>query len=96
MLFFSVTAPYGIREATEKIGAGDRNCKNNTDEKSCKRNPKFPKKTVYELDRILEDLLNLAAAHLKISGRLVTWIPVIRFYNRSLYVTYIRSLFFYS
>lgn len=70
-----VLAPYGMREATEKIGTNNIRKDSKEDRK---KNPKFPKKVVYRLDRILEDLLGLAATHLKMGGRLVTWIPVMR------------------
>lgn len=61
-------APYGIRESTERTQAS-----------IIHRNGKvIVKKTLYALHQILEDLLRFSAMHLKMGGRLVTWIPVFR------------------
>lgn len=63
--------PYGIRECSEKIG------------KRKERLPKkehkvrYPSKISYRMDELLNDLLSLAAEHLKIGGRLVYFLPVI-------------------
>jgi len=66
-------APYGIREPTEKVG-------------SARGIPipeemlpvHYPSKTKYGLDDIFRDLLNLATHRLKLNGRLVFWIPIVR------------------
>ncbi|CAG0882638.1 unnamed protein product [Darwinula stevensoni] len=65
--------PYGIREATEKIGS-----------KRHKPRPvlghqvksHIPSRVQYGLGEIYKDLLRFAATHLEIGGRLVFWYPV--------------------
>ncbi|KAK9505139.1 hypothetical protein O3M35_009262 [Rhynocoris fuscipes] len=66
--------PYGIREATERVG--------------CTRPDKFiseehlkthiPSKIQYSMSQLLADLLRFASMHLRIGGKLVTWMPIIR------------------
>ncbi|KAH8391635.1 hypothetical protein KR200_002685 [Drosophila serrata] len=63
--------PYGIREATEKV--------------ETKRSPKdiartdemvhYPSTSHYSLQSLYGDLLEFAARHLKLGGRLVCWLP---------------------
>ncbi|KAI5749352.1 hypothetical protein M8J76_006676 [Diaphorina citri] len=66
--------PYGIREATEKVGAkSTKPCSENSD-----GSVHYPSKVDYSLPDILSDLMNFAARHLKLGGRLVYWIPVFR------------------
>lgn len=66
-----LAAPYGIREATERIGStrdykiSDHHLQGH-----------IPSKVEYGLTQIYTDLLNFATAHLKLHGRLVSWIPV--------------------
>ncbi|XP_076456427.1 tRNA (guanine(10)-N(2))-methyltransferase TRMT11-like isoform X2 [Babylonia areolata] len=67
--------PYGIREASLKIGA-------ETPEEAfvpeeCKDNH-HPQSVRYHLSDIFSDLLNFAARFLKLNGRLVYWLPVFR------------------
>lgn len=69
-----ITAPYGIREPTERIGS-DKPRRSSNSEAAMR----FPTKTVYTFHEILFDLLCFSALHLKLSGRLVTWIPVFRY-----------------
>lgn len=65
--------PYGIRESTEKVGTQ-------------KVNPlpfdtyaqHYPSKIDYKMRDILTDLLNFAANHIVLGGRLVYWLPVSR------------------
>lgn len=69
--------PYGIREATERIGT------NKEYEEKFAATPvstriHYPSKIVYRFQEILYDLFYYSALHLKIGGRLVTWIPVFR------------------
>jgi tRNA (guanine10-N2)-methyltransferase len=64
------TAPYGIRESTYKVGS--KKIAPIPDETH------FPSKTQYGLGDIYKDLLNFAANSLKLHGRLVLWIPIIR------------------
>lgn len=63
--------PYGIRECSEKIGKRS--------ERQPKREHKvrYPSKISYRMSELLEDLLTLAADHLKIGGRLIYFLPVI-------------------
>lgn len=64
--------PYGIREGSEKVGS--------------RREPKplkdgqtrYPPKVSYEMKDLYRDLLNLAAKHLTVEGRLVYFLPVPR------------------
>jgi len=63
--------PYGIRESTEKVGAkrsyqiNDRHLETH-----------IPSKVSYSMQDMYVDLLNFAARHLKLGGRLVFWLPV--------------------
>ncbi|XP_059612060.1 tRNA (guanine(10)-N2)-methyltransferase homolog [Phlebotomus argentipes] len=69
--------PYGIREATAKVAPK---------EASEKRTPSppppgvfhCPSRSRYDLKDIFRDLLTFGARHLKLGGRLVCWLPVIR------------------
>ncbi|GLG92298.1 tRNA (Guanine(10)-N2)-methyltransferase-like protein [Gryllus bimaculatus] len=65
--------PYGIREATERIGS----TKDYQIEEKHLANH-IPSKIEYGLQQIFFDLLKLAVEHLKPQGRLVCWIPVVR------------------
>ena len=67
------TAPYGIREATERIGS--TKTYQITDQHLAGH---IPSKIEYGLPQIYQDLLAFAAQHLKLEGRLVCWIPVVR------------------
>lgn len=64
--------PYGIRECSEKIGA-KRMAKIVSKDKV-----RYPGKTVYTMNELLGDLLELSVKHLTIGGRLVFYLPVIR------------------
>jgi tRNA (guanine10-N2)-methyltransferase len=66
-------APYGIRESTYKVGS--KKIAPIPDEMLSTH---FPSKTQYGLGDIYKDLLNFAANNLKLHGRLVFWIPIIR------------------
>lgn len=72
MLIF--TAPYGIREATEKIGTVKENCVIKTEHLPTH----IPSKVDYALSNIYKDLLKFSANYLKLHGRLVCWFPVYR------------------
>nr|CAH0109655.1 unnamed protein product [Daphnia galeata] len=65
--------PYGIRESTYKVGS--KKIAPIPDEMLSTH---FPSKTQYGLGDIYKDLLNFAANNLKLHGRLVFWIPIIR------------------
>lgn len=71
---FVFSAPYGIREATEKVEPKQRkkDCVRNEDE------PQFPSTTNYDLSELYADLLHFAVNHLKMGGRLVCWIPIFK------------------
>jgi tRNA (guanine10-N2)-methyltransferase len=77
MLAFNL-APYGIREPTERLGSTKT------------RDPEFkikdehllghiPSKVDYSLTDIYSDLMNYAAKHLSVGGRLAFWIPISRY-----------------
>ncbi|XP_043272305.1 tRNA (guanine(10)-N2)-methyltransferase homolog isoform X2 [Venturia canescens] len=64
--------PYGIREATERVGSAKLNPV--IDEHQASSH--IPSKVEYNLPQIYEDLLNFAAQHLRIGGKLVCWFPL--------------------
>ncbi|CAB0016649.1 unnamed protein product [Nesidiocoris tenuis] len=66
--------PYGVREAMERLGTTKENKK--ISEKHLATH--MPSKVQYTMTQLLHDLLVFAARHLRIDGRLVTWVPVIR------------------
>ncbi|KRT83661.1 methyltransferase [Oryctes borbonicus] len=66
--------PYGIREATEKIGTSKENCTVSEQHLSTH----IPAKIVYGLSSLFYDLLAFSAKHLKLGGRLVCWFPIFR------------------
>ncbi|XP_076245628.1 tRNA (guanine(10)-N(2))-methyltransferase TRMT11 isoform X1 [Calliopsis andreniformis] len=66
--------PYGIREATERIGT----TKVNPVIEEHQASSHIPSKIGYGLPQIYKDLLSFAAEHLKINGRLVCWFPLFR------------------
>lgn len=69
---FPILAPYGIREATEKVKSNvEKPAAMNDDEKLVH----YPSTTSYNLFNLVADLLNFAAAHLNVGGRLVFWMP---------------------
>lgn len=75
------TAPYGIREATEKIEAKKPRRKHNGDADvppPTSDQPHFPSTSSYDLRELYADLLRFAVAHLKLGGRLVCWIPIFK------------------
>ncbi|XP_066269435.1 tRNA (guanine(10)-N2)-methyltransferase homolog [Branchiostoma lanceolatum] len=65
--------PYGIREASQRLGTKDNNFVREDDFEI-----HSPTKTAYTLSDLLTDLLNYAAQHLTVRGRLVYWLPVYR------------------
>lgn len=67
-------APYGIREATEKIGTS----KENYTVKEEHLSTHIPAKIEYGISNIYQDLLIFSAKHLTVGGRLVCWFPVFR------------------
>ncbi|KAI4477978.1 PREDICTED: tRNA (guanine(10)-N2)-methyltransferase homolog isoform X1 [Polistes canadensis] len=66
--------PYGIRESTERIGT----MKANPIIEEHQVSTHIPSKVEYGLPQIFKDLLNFAAKHLKVTGRLVCWYPIFR------------------
>lgn len=71
---FNCTAPYGIRESTERIGT----TKSNPVIEEHQASSHIPSKVGYGLTQIFTDLLNFSARHLKMHGRLVCWFPLFR------------------
>lgn len=65
--------PYGIREASERIGT-----KKNYIIPTHLIDGHIPSKITYSLQNIIKDLLNLCAFCLILGGRLVYWLPVFR------------------
>ncbi|KAG7210249.1 hypothetical protein KM043_011797 [Ampulex compressa] len=66
--------PYGIREATERIGT----LKVNPVIEEHQTSTHIPSKVEYGLPQIYKDLLSFSARHLKMNGRLVCWFPIFR------------------
>lgn len=66
--------PYGIREATERIGT----TKLNPVIEEHQASSHIPSKIGYDLPQMYKDLLTFAAKHLKLNGRLVCWFPLFR------------------
>ncbi|XP_067213095.1 tRNA (guanine(10)-N2)-methyltransferase homolog isoform X2 [Linepithema humile] len=66
--------PYGIREATERIGT----MKINPVIEEHQATSHIPSKIDYGLNQIYKDLLCFSARHLKLDGRLVCWYPLFR------------------
>ncbi|XP_041360996.1 tRNA (guanine(10)-N2)-methyltransferase homolog isoform X2 [Gigantopelta aegis] len=66
--------PYGIREATQKIGPATENYVIEDDV----REGHVAQRSQYGLSDIFKDLLNFAARYLRLHGRIVFWFPVVR------------------
>ncbi|XP_024080900.1 tRNA (guanine(10)-N2)-methyltransferase homolog isoform X2 [Cimex lectularius] len=66
--------PYGVREAMERVGS-TRDDKKISD---VHLKTHIPSKIQYSLTELISDLLLFSVKHLKMGGRLVTWLPVIR------------------
>lgn len=69
-----ILAPYGIREATERVGT----TKENYTVKEEHLSTHIPAKIEYGISNIYTDLLMFSAKHLTLGGRLVCWFPVFR------------------
>lgn len=69
---FFFPAPYGIREAIERVEPKER-AKANT---RTEADQHYPSTSPYNLSNLYADLLNFAAQHLVSGGRLVCWMPV--------------------
>lgn len=65
-------APYGIREAVEKVETKFRTKLNTRTE----NDQHYPSTSPYNLSNLYADLLNFSARHLVNGGRLVCWLPV--------------------
>lgn len=68
-------APYGIREATERVGT----MKLNPMIEEHQVTSHIPSKIDYGLNQIYKDLLCFSAKHLRLDGRLVCWYPLFRY-----------------
>ncbi|GJQ69511.1 hypothetical protein Trydic_g6611 [Trypoxylus dichotomus] len=66
--------PYGIREATEKIGTSKEHCTISKEHLPTH----IPAKVAYGFSHLYFDLLAFSAKHLKLGGRLVCWFPIFR------------------
>ncbi|CAH1975401.1 unnamed protein product [Acanthoscelides obtectus] len=66
--------PYGIREATERVGTK----KEGYEVKAEHLPTHIPAKIEYGISNIYKDLLRFSARHLRVGGRLVCWFPVFR------------------
>lgn len=71
---FLITAPYGIREPTERIGS-----KESLPIVKKEGSPvHFPSKVEYGLNEIIKDLMRFSSQQLKLKGRLLFWVPVFK------------------
>lgn len=68
--------PYGIREGTTRVGSEKDYSEQSIPEQYLSRH--FPQKISYSLEHLLSDLLNFSGRSLRVGGRLVYWLPVIR------------------
>merc|ERR1719186_565059 len=68
--------PYGIREGTARVGTEKDYTKTSIPEQYLETH--FPEKVAYTLHQLVTDLLNFSARSLRVGGRLVYWLPVIR------------------
>ncbi|KAG4067199.1 hypothetical protein HA402_000190 [Bradysia odoriphaga] len=66
--------PYGIREAIERVERKEHLKPNTITENDVH----YPSTSHYNLSDLYENLLNFSAKHLKLGGRLVSWIPVFK------------------
>lgn len=73
ILSFFPIAPYGIREPTERIGTNK--VPQITEEQAATH---IPSKIDYGHEHLYQDLLSFATQHLKVGGRLVTFVPLLR------------------
>lgn len=77
IFFFCFTsndsAPYGVRERTEKI---DTKARRPIKQEWNETPPHYPSKSLYCLSNLYVDLLRFAGKHLRIGGRLICWLPV--------------------
>lgn len=71
-LLFVLLAPYGIREAVERVEPKERAKADTRTEADIH----YPSTSPYNLSNLYADLLNFAAKHLVNGGRLVCWMPV--------------------
>lgn len=74
-MYFNLSAPYGIREATERIGIHKENYTISEEHLPTH----IPSKIEYGFSQIYEDLLKFSARHLKVGGRLVCWLPILKY-----------------
>ncbi|XP_071536651.1 tRNA (guanine(10)-N(2))-methyltransferase homolog [Panulirus ornatus] len=71
--------PYGIRESTERVGTlKEPKTSDDGTKQHSSSTQHFPSKITYSLSDVFRDLINFAATHLVIGGRLVFWLPVFR------------------
>ena len=68
--------PYGIREASERVGRGRRDAGSKIPESMLERH--YPSKVHYHLKDIVDDLLRFSCRAMAKGGRLVFWLPVFR------------------
>lgn len=72
--FLHFSVPYGIRESAETIGSTKiQDGKHVVPENEMH----IPSKIEYDFSKMLEDLFKFSLTHLKVGGRLVTWLPVL-------------------
>ena len=68
--------PYGIREGTTRVGSEKDYSQQSIPEQYLSSH--YPQKVSYSLEHLLSDLLNFSGRSLRLGGRLVYWLPVIR------------------
>ncbi|OAD75428.1 hypothetical protein PHYBLDRAFT_132663, partial [Phycomyces blakesleeanus NRRL 1555(-)] len=75
-------APYGVRAGAKKLGRKDETktplkMRTYEGEPMHERVDYYPPTKPYEMSEVLIDLLNFAAEHLRVGGRLVYWLPTV-------------------
>lgn len=71
----SLSAPYGIRESTERVKTNEAKPQELIENENLQH---YPQTCSYDLFQLVGDLLDFAAEHLTIGGRLVFWMPFYR------------------
>ncbi|KAI9313806.1 hypothetical protein BX666DRAFT_2140306, partial [Dichotomocladium elegans] len=77
-----VTAPYGVRAGAKTLGRKENSklplaMRSYEGQPMHTREDYYPPTKPYEMSEVISDLLNFAAEHLRIGGRLVYWLPTV-------------------
>jgi len=67
--------PYGVRAGAKKIGLNTDKYDIPPPTKRSVMNPRYPLTIPYEMEQVLNDLIEFASKYLVVGGRLVYWLP---------------------